>query len=110
MFESPNLQQQQQLWPTSHSHTTRGKLSISFGCVSSILNVIVMCFVAAAALFSVHVGFKVLGAASEVQTALEKLQTVLTIFYTFACKNENFDIFTPDDCQALCVVIYTNCP
>jgi len=65
--------------------------------------------VVVAALFSIHVGVTVLGAAAKVQDALTKLQTVLTVFYTFACKNASFDIFTPQDCQTLCIVMDTAC-
>ena len=78
------------------------------GCFMATFTVLVLCFISAAAGFSVHVGLKVLGAVSQVQGALGNLQTILTVFYSFACQNVNFDIFTPEECQQLCTVM--DCP
>ena len=90
---------QQRFLPTAHTAKSY--------CFTAVLTVLVLCFTTAAAGFSIHVGMKVLGAASQVQNALQNLQTILAVFYTFACKNETLDIFTPEDCQRLCTVI--NC-
>ena len=104
MHENVNLQHV--LLPIDSDR--RGYITCS-GSFSSFLSIVVMCIVAVAALFSIHVGVTVLDAAAKVQNALAKLQTVLTVFYTFACKNASFNIFTPEDCQALCTVMDTAC-
>ena len=100
-----NINQQHGLLPLD----TGRRCCITCNSVSSFLSIIAMCMVVLAALFSIHVGVTVLGAAAKVQDALVKLQTVLNVFYTFACKNASFDIFTAQDCQTLCTVMDIGC-
>ena len=91
-------QEQQQQEQHAAKARFRGCLTVSAGTI------LVLFFLGGAGVFSIHVGLKVLNAASQVQAALAKLQTVLALLYAFACQNETLNIFTPEECKVLCTV------